>query len=86
MIALMAIWFGRLAGLPSDGGYFYLCPACYARTIEPHVGDVVSRLVEQHPFLHRLAAASEAHRVQPARQAGAHPAPLDTPPSTNGNL
>lgn len=85
MIALMALWFARHAGLPADGGYFYLCPTCYAREIEPHLEDVVNRLVEQHPFLHRLRAGHEPHHhlvqppASPPRQAGALPAPLDPP-------
>jgi hypothetical protein len=76
MIALMALWFGRHAGLPADGGYFYLCPSCYERQIEPHLEDVVDRLVEQHPFLHRLRAGHEPpHPETPPRQAGALPVP-----------
>ena len=68
----MALWFGRLAGLPSDGGYFYLCPSCYAQHVEPHLPEVLDRLVEQHPFLHRLRGD---HDGMPLRQAGASPVP-----------
>lgn len=52
MIALMSLWFGRWADLPADSGYFYLCPRCYGRLIEPHAEEIIQRLVEQHPFLH----------------------------------
>jgi len=74
MIALMTLWFGRYASLPADSGYFYLCPECYGRYVEPHMNEVLNRLVEQHPFLHRLRAGHEVERPTPARQAGALPA------------
>jgi hypothetical protein len=44
MVALMTLWFGRFAELPVDHGYFYLCPACYARFIAPHFAPVVQQL------------------------------------------
>ena len=81
MIALMALWFGRCAGLPSDGGYFYLCPSCYAEHVEPNLEEVLNRLVEQHPFLHRLRGDHEPAPLHPMplRQAGALPVPHDVP-------
>ena len=48
----MGLWFARYAELPVAGGYFYLCPRCYGRLIEPHAEEIIHRLVEQHPFLH----------------------------------
>lgn len=33
MHALMTLWFGHLAGVPLDHGYFYLCPSCFSRYI-----------------------------------------------------
>jgi hypothetical protein len=35
MVALMSLWFAARAGIPPDHGYFYLCPACYRRLIDP---------------------------------------------------
>lgn len=35
MFALMTFWYGALADLPPEGGYFYLCPACYNTCIPP---------------------------------------------------
>jgi hypothetical protein len=48
MIALMTLWFGRFADVTLDGGYFYLCPACYGECIAPHFAPVVETLIEQH--------------------------------------
>jgi hypothetical protein len=62
MVALMRLWYARWAELTPDGGYFYLCPACYAQLIEPHADEIIKRLVEQHPFLHR--GVSEHYRAQ----------------------
>ena len=49
MIALMSLWFGQYAGLRPEGGYFYLCPACYQHCIEPHAAEVMQRLTDAHP-------------------------------------
>jgi len=81
MIALMALWFGRHAGVPSDGGYFYLCPSCYAEHVEPNLEEVLNRLVEQHPFLHRLRPDHDVHQAMPPRQAGALPIAHEGPPA-----
>jgi hypothetical protein len=35
MVALMARWYAGPAGVPCEGGYFYLCPRCYDRLILP---------------------------------------------------
>jgi hypothetical protein len=61
MIALMGLWYARYAQLPADGGYFYLCPRCYERLIEPWSEEIVQRLVEQHPFLHRQGHSEHYH-------------------------
>jgi hypothetical protein len=33
MVALMARWYAVPAGVPCEGGYFYLCPRCYDRLV-----------------------------------------------------
>lgn len=77
----MRLWYGRFAELEPDGGYFYLCPRCYERLIEPHAGEIIQRLVEQHPFLRRGEAAhyhaeSPATPPPPAREL---PRPVQEP-------
>ncbi len=49
MLGLMTLWFGALADLPPQGGYFYLCPSCYAERIEPELGGIHERLARMHP-------------------------------------
>jgi hypothetical protein len=54
MIGLMTLWFGRFLELPLEGGYFYLCPACYDAVVAPHLEDVRQQVLEVHPHLRRL--------------------------------
>ncbi|MEX0891692.1 MAG: hypothetical protein WEB88_05925, partial [Gemmatimonadota bacterium] len=53
MIGLMNLWFGRFLELPLEGGYFYLCPACYKELVVPHLADVRQQVLEVHPHLRR---------------------------------
>lgn len=54
MIALMTYWFGRYADLPIESGYFYLCPRCHERLIDPHLADIRHKLASEHPAVHKL--------------------------------
>ena len=49
MIALMTFWFGRYAEVPMESGYFYLCPRCHERMIDPHLREIRHRLAAEHP-------------------------------------
>ncbi len=49
MIGLLTVWFGPLAGLAAEPGYFYLCPRCYGRVVAPHLEAVRERLGVAHP-------------------------------------
>lgn len=60
MIGLMTLWFSRFLEEPADGGYFYLCPACYDEVVAPHLGDVRRRVSAVLPMSH----------ARPARPAG----------------
>jgi hypothetical protein len=59
MIALMTQWFGRYAGMPPAGGYFYLCPSCHDQLVAPHFEEIRHKLLSEHPTLHRIDSHSE---------------------------
>jgi len=80
MIGLMNLWFGRFLELPLEGGYFYLCPACYAELVVPHLADVRQQVLEVHPHLRRhLEREREADERE--RQAGQAEADEPEPPA-----
>ncbi len=49
MLGLLSVWFGPLAGLSEEPGYFYLCPACHDELIAPHEQAIHERLRRSHP-------------------------------------
>lgn len=49
MHGLMTLWFGPLADLEADLGYFYLCPACHDECIVPELEPIQNRIMELHP-------------------------------------
>lgn len=49
MFGLLTVWFGPLAELSEEPGYFYLCPDCHAALIAPHLEDIYERLRRAHP-------------------------------------
>lgn len=49
MHAYMSAWFAPLAELAVEPSYFYLCPSCHTRLIEPHLDDVLRRLPMLRP-------------------------------------
>ncbi|HEX9108028.1 MAG TPA: hypothetical protein VF832_12385, partial [Longimicrobiales bacterium] len=40
----MSRWFAAHAGLQLEGGYFYLCPACYQEKIEGEFEAITERI------------------------------------------
>lgn len=54
MIALMTHWFGRYAEVPPGSSYFYLCPGCHERLIDPYLEEIRHKLASEHPAVHRL--------------------------------
>lgn len=66
MIALMNHWFGRYAGIPPEGGYFYLCPKCHARLVDPWLEEIRHKLASEHP-------AVRPHELQHMLMAGHGP-------------
>lgn len=88
----MSLWFARFAELPAGGGYFYLCPRCYGRLIEPHAEEIIQRLVEQHPFLHSRTPVRHYQAEGPGaaeaavRRPGASPAEVPDTPAGPGPL
>ncbi len=67
MIALMSRWFAAHAGLALEGGYFYLCPACYDERIEPEY-EAILRAIQEHQKPDRLAShePADAAAIAPA--------------------
>lgn len=53
MHGLMTLWFGPLAELEADFGYFYLCPACHDELIVPELERIQNRILELQPAAHR---------------------------------
>jgi len=39
MIGLMTVFFGVYVELSPEPGYFYLCPKCFRKDVEPHLDD-----------------------------------------------
>jgi hypothetical protein len=88
MTGLMTLWFGRLAGLLPEYGYFYLCPRCFAARIEPHLEEVLGVVAEYHPDSPRWDpdhpahhAHAHSHPVPPAAPSAMPPAPDPAPPA-----
>lgn len=78
MIGLMSRWFALPAGLPLEGGYFYLCPACFDELIQPHWEQIVDGLLERQRPAHMPVRATEG---QP-ESAAASPTLDSAAPST----
>lgn len=82
MIGLMSRWFAAPAGLPLEGGYFYLCPNCFQELIEPHLEELLDLLREHQPAPKSAAQPPEGAGGPEAPAAAASPAvtPSTTPP------
>jgi hypothetical protein len=83
MTGLMVLWFGRLAGLPPDYGYFYLCPRCFAACIEPHLDEVLGVVAAYHPDSPRWDPDHPSHHAH-AYGAPHLPHPHPQPPFESG--
>jgi len=73
MIALMSRWFAVHAGVALEGGYFYLCPACYDERIAPEYPAILTA-IQEHQKPDRVASREAA-----ATAAAAPPAPGPPP-------
>lgn len=76
MIALMTLWFGSFIDLEPAHGYFHLCPACFQKTVAPHLDDLQDTLARLNP-----AAAAYLERE---RDAGGPPGDAGGPPGDSG--
>ncbi len=78
MIGLMTVFFGEFVDLPPEPGYFYLCPACFVRDVEPYLDEDQIRdsllLREERRKQERSGA------VEPAEEPVGEP-PTDTGPA-----
>lgn len=82
MIALMTHWFGKYAEVPPEGGYFYLCPSCHERLIDPFLEEIRHRLASEHPAVRRLELPHLLITRGP--MTGTHPIPYVEPPPVAG--
>jgi len=70
MHGLMTLWFGPLAELEADFGYFYLCPACHNELIVPELERIQNRILELHPAAHRhMEELEDAEELEGAEDA-----------------
>lgn len=78
MHGLMTLWFGPLAELEADLGYFYLCPACHDELIAPELERIQNRILELHPAAQRHfdEMADAALDEGPPEEAALDEAPL----------
>lgn len=65
MVGLMTLWFGPFVDMEPSHGYFYLCPDCYGRFVEPEIEEVQGKLAHLHPT---VAAYLEREREEEARE------------------
>lgn len=65
MIGLMSRWFAAPAGLALEGGYFYLCPACFDEIIQPRWELILDGLLERQRPQQAPARGAEAHTELP---------------------
>jgi hypothetical protein len=73
MIGLTTFFFGPVAELPAESGYFYLCPTCFADRVGPHLGALLERLAHLHP--------SPGHQPDGDPASGPPTGPEATPPA-----
>ena len=65
MHGLMSLWFGPLAELDGDLGYFHLCPPCHDEVIAPELERIQNRILELHPAAQRQLDEVDLAEVEP---------------------